>query len=107
MSVAPPHPTSKATEPAAVASHSDAARGGRGKTPMANENEKKSRGSGMARERQSGSKKGNQGTQRRQLIGRGRSSRAERFVSQQVGTDADQDGPSRQTSTAQDELGQV
>lgn len=68
---------------------------------------KESRGSGMARGRQSGSKKGKPSTQRRQPIGSAPISRTDRFLNQQFGTDADQDGPSRQTSTAQDELGQV
>jgi hypothetical protein len=70
-------------------------------------NEKKSRRSGSARERQSVSDKGNLRTQRRQPIGSKPISRDERFVTQRWGVDADQDGPSRQTSTAQDELGQV
>jgi hypothetical protein len=70
-------------------------------------NEKESRRSGKARARQSGSEKGKPSTQLRQPIGSGPISRSERFVSQQFGADADQDGPSRQTSTAQDELGQV
>jgi hypothetical protein len=70
-------------------------------------NLKESRKSRSAREHQSGSDKGNLRTQRRQPIGSAPTSRDERFVTQQWGVDADQDGPSRQTSTAQDELGQV
>jgi hypothetical protein len=68
---------------------------------------KESRRSRVARERQSGSKKGHPDAQLRQPIGSKPISRAERFLSQQFGADADQDGPSRQTSTAQDEKGQV
>jgi hypothetical protein len=68
---------------------------------------KKSRGSGSAKNRQSGSEKGNPSTQRREPIGSMPISRGERFVSQQFGVDADQDGPSSQTSTAQDEVGQA
>jgi len=71
-------------------------------------NEKESRGSGSASERQSGSKTGDT-TQRRQPISReeerGRHRRDEDFESQQ--SDADAEGGSRQTSTAEDELGQV
>jgi hypothetical protein len=71
-------------------------------------NEKESRGSRSASERQSGSKTGNT-TQRRQPISREneRSRRRddEDFESQR--SDADAEGGSRQTSTAQDELGQV
>ncbi len=70
-------------------------------------NKKESRGSGTAKDRQSQSEKGNPSTQHRQPIGSRPISRAERFISQQFGADADQDGPSRQTSTAQDELGQA
>lgn len=70
-------------------------------------NEKQSPGSGKAKERKRGSEKRNPSTQRRQPIGSRPISRAERFVSQQFGADADQDGPSRQISTAQDELGQA
>jgi hypothetical protein len=68
-------------------------------------NEKESRGSGSTNERRSGS--GTQVTQSRQPIShekeRSRSGE-EDFLSQQ--SDADTEGASRQTSTAQDELGQ-
>jgi hypothetical protein len=68
-------------------------------------NEKESRGSGSTSERQSGSETPR--TQRGQPISHeGERSRGgeEDFVSQQ--SDADAEGASRQTSTAQDELGQ-
>lgn len=76
--------------------------------------QKQTRGSGMAGKTKSRSKKGNAGTQRKQPIGSVPVPGAEYFVSwhydayaDQTGTDADQDGASRQTGTAQDELGQM
>lgn len=68
---------------------------------------RESHGSGIATERKSGSRKAKSGTEHRHPIGSKPIARTDRFVSQQFGADADQDGPSRQTSTAQDELGQM
>jgi hypothetical protein len=69
-------------------------------------NEKEWGGGGSAKDRPSGSEKGNPSTKRRQPIGSMPISREERFVSQQLDVDADRDGASVQTSTAQDESGQ-
>lgn len=75
--------------------------------------ETKRRGTGSMRERQSGSKTRNPHKERKQPIGGGRIQRkveasghvgGEGDLSQHA--NADSDGPSRQTSTAQDELGQ-
>lgn len=81
---------------------------------MAKETE--SRGSGSAGGQQPGKETGNPGTQGHQPIGGGAISReadasgkagGEGSVSQQANAAADSDGPSRQTSTAQDESGQL
>ena len=77
-------------------------------------NESEARGSGSAGERESAEKTGNPRTQPKQRMGGGAISRDEErsgriggegHVTQQ--SNADADGPSTQTSTAQDEKGQL
>lgn len=85
-----------------------------GRNVMANEAE--SRESGSQGERQSGGGTGNPRTERRQPIGGGQISREEErrgqaggegHVSQQSDAETDGGEPSTQTSTAQDESGQL